>query len=364
MSLQNRSSSLPDHPHVDAVAARGPVDRDAHLRIGIHAESYPFCAKPKRAKGIEPSSMAWKATALPLSYARAPSARPDDSGAPPGVRGARPGAPRTPDRASYGDPQAAVSPAGRTPGKIGRNACAGRRPPRARTGTRTTAPPCRRTISVPVRTRVPAERVGLQVEGVAHQIPAPGRAPRSQADRRDAVHRQAVDAERARPVLDRRRDGSRGRELARLQAAACQAAEDVTEAPARRGVAHHALAGDDPRAPAGVIARTRSELVGELRRRPDLRNQPVVAQCPELLVDATQIAARRCDGGGRREHERRRDGAQHDRAASPRPAPLRLASGGTYERPFEPREAADLAARHSAAPWKRALRRRMPREAC
>ena len=75
MSLQKTSSSLPDHPDVHAIAAGCLVDRDAHCRFGIHEEFYPLraCSKllPKRAKGIEPSSMAWKATALPLSYARA-----------------------------------------------------------------------------------------------------------------------------------------------------------------------------------------------------------------------------------------------------------------------------------------------------
>ena len=73
----------PEHPDVHAKTARGPIDRDAHVGSGsrsqIHGWVYPFWAKPKRAKGIEPSSMAWKATALPLSYARAPSARYDDS---------------------------------------------------------------------------------------------------------------------------------------------------------------------------------------------------------------------------------------------------------------------------------------------
>ena len=106
----------------------------------------------KRAKGIEPSSVAWKAAALPLSYARglrlriAAIARHDRERSarrshrrprmPAGrrprslhlleplripVRGARSGAPRTPDRASYGDRRAAVSATGdAAPGKGGR----------------------------------------------------------------------------------------------------------------------------------------------------------------------------------------------------------------------------------------------------
>ena len=69
----------PHHPDVNTVAARRPVDRDAHCRFGFHVEWYPLSRttsldasgpRGKRAEGIEPSSVAWKAAALPLSYAR------------------------------------------------------------------------------------------------------------------------------------------------------------------------------------------------------------------------------------------------------------------------------------------------------
>ena len=120
-------------------------------------------------------------------------------------------------------------------------------------------------------------------------------------------------------------DGSSGRQLARLQAAACQRCR-------RRNRSSRPAWCSPPRA-----GRRRSTRGGWSDRADALRAASVscadgpicgISRSSRSAANCSstppKIAARRCDGGGRREHERRRDGEQDDAPASPRPAPLRL----------------------------------------